>query len=288
MKCSVLQRQLLELERPDHPPIELLTHLARCPACRAWQRHLLQLETDVRQLPMPASTTRDDFLRRLLIGTSASTPGPEPIPELAPPPDLPTPERGTLPLRSFRPPLGRRERGVRKLALATGLAAGLLLFVLGWTAWLLPTNPLDTKQANSKQPAPDPLLAALVKHNLHLAATAKPRERVETLAALAEELHGEMRSLAHAGTAEDLKTLAALYEKVVRQGVLEQAGRLPAGQRQQVLKPIAGRLSLVSNEAEQLATEVAADRVEALQSMAKAARDVKEKLLALAKEEALS
>jgi hypothetical protein len=286
MKCSVLQRQLLELERPDHPPIELLTHLARCPACRAWQRHLLQLESDVRRLPVPASTTRDDFLQRLLVGTSSPVPVPEFTGEVVPP-ELPVPEPDTLPIRPFRTTLGRRERGVRKLALATGLAAGLLLFVLGWTAWLLPNNGPGTRQASKPAP-PDPLLAALVKHNLHLAATAKPRERVETLAALADELHGEMRSLARAGTAEDLKTLAALYEKVVRKGVLEQASQLPAGQREQVLKPIAGRLSLMANEAEQLATEVEADRAEALKSMAKAASDVKEKLLALAKEEAIS
>jgi hypothetical protein len=279
MKCSVLQRQLLELERPDHPPVELLTHLARCPACRAWQRHLLQLESEVRQLPVPASTTRDDFIRRLLVGTQHEMP---PVQALAPP-DLPLPERGTLPIRPLRTTLGRRERGVRKLALATGLAAGLLLFVLGWTALLMPPKPSDTRQANKPAAVPDPLLEALVKHNLRLAATAKPRERVETLAALAAELHGEMRSLAHAenSTPEDLKALAALYAKAVRQGVLKQAARLPDDQRQQVLRPIADRLSREANEAEQLAAEVGADRAEAIKSMAEAARDVKEKLLAL-------
>jgi hypothetical protein len=279
MKCSVLQRQLLELERPDHPPVELLTHLARCPACRAWQRHLLQLESEVRQLPVPASTTRDDFIRRLLVGTSAAVPGPEPVPALSPPP----PERGTLPIRPLRTTLGRRERGVRKLALATGLAAGLLLFVLGWTALLMPPRSPDTRPPGKQAAAADPFLAALVKHNMRLAATAKPRERVETLAALAAELHGEMRSLAHAenSTPEDLKTLAALYEKVVREGVLERAGQLPVEQRQQVLRPIADRLSREANEAEQLAAEVAADRAEVIKSMAAAARDVKQKLLDL-------
>jgi hypothetical protein len=285
MKCSVLQRQLLELERPDHPPLELLTHIARCPACRAWQRHLLQLERQVRLLPVPASTTRDDFLQRLLVGTSAPAENGEPARAAVPPP-LPVPQRDTLPLRPSQT-LGRRERGMRKVALATGLAAGLLLFVLGWSAWLLPTN-LQDPRGNRPAPPSDPLVAALVKHNLHLAATARPRERVETLAALANDLQSEMRSLARAGNPDDLKTLATLYEQVLSDGILKQANRLPRDQRQAVLKPIAGRLSLASNEADQLAGEVDADRAESLRNMAKAARDVQRQLLELAKEEAIS
>jgi hypothetical protein len=286
MKCSVLQRQLLELERPDHPPIELLTHLARCPACRAWQRHLLQLESQVRLLPVPSSTTQEDFIQRLLVGAPSSGSGRETAEEM-PPLSLPLPEeRRTLPIRRSVA-LGRRERGVRKVALATGLAAGLLLFVLGWTAWLLPNNKSqDTHPNPAVTNNSDPLLAALVKHNLHLAATAKPRERVQTLAALAEDLHGEMRSLARAGTAEDLKTLAALYQRVLADGILKQAKRLPPEQQKEVLKPIADQLSQAANEADQLAVEAAADRAESLKSMALAARTANQQLLDLAKGEA--
>jgi hypothetical protein len=192
MNCDLLQRRLLSLERPERPPAEVQSHLAACPTCREWHRRLVRLEQDVRLLPVPVSTAGATFVARLRAGEMAPVEREE---TARPSASLPR-SRGQ-----------RRERALRKLALATALAAGLALFALGWWAaqWPQRHDPGRTSD----------LVAELVKHDIDLAGNTNPDTRLKVLATMANDLRGQAKPLASADYSEDLQLLAACYEEVV-------------------------------------------------------------------------
>jgi hypothetical protein len=261
MNCEAVQHCLLASERPARLAADVAAHLAECAACLEWHRQLVQMEDNVPLLPVPPSSGKERLLRRLLAEPPAP-PLPPPVP------------RHRLPMGLASLPHGaKKERAQRKLALASALAAALVLFALGWWGWQY--NPPRPPPAR-KPPATDPLLASLLKRDLSLVKADSPRKRVETLAELADDLHKGTQALARAARADDLDALAGWYEKV-RDGIVKQAGTLPDDeQRDKVLKRIADQLALAGRQADQLAaelTEQAPDSVKPLQRMASAARD---------------
>jgi hypothetical protein len=256
MTCKVVRTCLLSLEQPDRPPPEAADHLAACGSCREWHRRLVRLERGVAQLPVPASGARSRLLARIL--TEA--------------PARPAPQGAYAP-RSAEPAWKRHERRLKRLAIAAALSAALLLVAVGLWAWRL---------AHENTPAPpsrpavtgDPLLAKLMEQNIRLAGARTPRQRVEALRDLADDLHSEARSLtlADLGRNDDLEKLAGLYEKVVRDGLVKQARALPAAEHAELLTAIARRLGEVSTEADRQA-EQTPERAAALRTIAAAARD---------------
>jgi hypothetical protein len=234
MNCTVLQRRLLALENPRRPPAELLAHLARCAACRDWQRRLLELELRVPHLPVPPSSAKEQFIARLVTGEVG-------------------PRREHRPARmpvAGRIGPGARERHLAKVALVTALAAGLLMF---FSVIVILRNPRPSSPGTP--PAPDPLLATLLTRDLKLAApkTTRP-DRFRTLADLADDLEGQAQPLAEANAVDDLKALAEWYRQVVHDGVeaLGQARGVSAQDRDEV----ATRLDRASASATELAAKV--------------------------------
>jgi hypothetical protein len=237
MNCELLQHHLLALEDPGRPPAEMRAHLARCGACRAWQRRLLDVERSVPRLRVPPSHGRDAFVARLRAGARA------------------TPPRAA-----------RREVVLRKIALATSLAAGLLMFVVGFGAWQWPTppeRPPAAPQAHAK-----PFLARLVDHDLDLARSADPGPRLESLTGLADVLRGQADPLAQAGADDDLGTLVRLYRRVLEDGVLHQAPAVKAAEREMA----AERLAEGARRADELADRLADPCAAPVRDMAAAAR----------------
>jgi hypothetical protein len=180
VNCTIIQRRLLAAEQPERPAAEVQSHLAECPACRAWHRRLLHLERHIPLLPVPPSEGKAELLRHLL--------------RAAP--------REALPPTLRWATAGAKERALRKLSLAFAMAAALLLFALAWWAWphhtILPSPPL-----------PDFDKERIEK----VLATAKtPRERVLKLADLAEEVHREALGLEK--DADGLALKARLYSRV--------------------------------------------------------------------------
>jgi hypothetical protein len=248
MKCSVAQTRMLELERPDRPTPALRAHLARCPACQEWFHQFLQMERMVPQIPVPPSTGREQFLQRVLT---------EPLPD-----------RNGTPLPDFqqegvgRMAILRRERGMRKMALATGLAAGLILLAMGLIA-------LQPGSDRHDGPRAEGLVKKLLERDLQLASASTAQKRVEGLTALADELRTETRSLAKApNAADDLATLARLYGQVVSTGIVAQGRKVSAEER----GPIVDQLERASREANALAAQSPASAVP-LQQIADTARD---------------
>jgi hypothetical protein len=250
MNCSVLQRRLLELEKPDRPPPEVRAHLAACAGCRRWQRRLLLIEQRVPLIPVPPSSAKSAVMRRVLA---------EPAPAAKEPSRAEPPK-----FRPFSPTAAPGYRGPQKIALATALAAGLVLFAIGFWSLQPPKEP-------PKQHFSDSLTARLVQHDLKLAAATKPQEKVKVLAALAEDLHGETRALAKVARPEDLRALAGLYEKV-GQGLVTQAENLSFGERSQVLDRIMQQLADTADDAQELAKTVSPAAATHLLAIASAAQ----------------
>jgi hypothetical protein len=240
MKCSTFQTFLLAIENPDRPPAEVQAHLAGCAACQEWQHQLLHVERHVRDLPVPRSAARGDLVRKVLAE-----------------PALPIPGRR-----------GSKDRGLRKLSVAVSLAAALLLLALGLWVWRHEPGRRPTAGQG-----PYALVGDLMKPTLSMAVGATPINRIEALAQVAGGLHGETRLLARANAPEELRVLARLYDRVLREITGRHLNELPAAEHERVLPPIAGRLSWAELEAERLAKEVPEASAGPLRDIAASARD---------------
>jgi hypothetical protein len=253
MNCIIVQRRLLSLENPRHPPAELLAHLAGCAGCRDWLRRFVEMERSVPLLPVPATTAREAFLGRILTGEVM-------------------PRREVPPVR--RPVAGRidgqrRARGMRKAALAVALAAGLVLFVVIVAAMR------NHKPTGSGRPAADPLLASLLKRDLRLAEAPPPSERAKALVGLADDLQGQTDALARPDLVEDLKALAGWYKDVVQKaGAVALRQDVSAEQR----RALASQLEEERGKMELLARDVSEGCRLPLRDMATAAGDVSRSL----------
>ena len=174
-------------------------------------------------LPLPPSSAKDAFVRRFVRQGG------------------PVVRRVPLPW-----PTPAKERGLRKLSLAVAIAAVLAVFTLGLWSW--PPPP-------AAHTAPVPAWVAEVRHSKEqILALATPRERVERLTDLAATLQDKARAMTHAGDAENLTSLAALYGEVVESDLLEHAGSLSADDRPTVLKAVAVRFGEAESEFTQMAT----------------------------------
>ena len=161
--------------------------------------------------------------------------------------------------------------------MVAGIAASILLFVAGWWIWFNGSSPLPTGdvQVSVKDPATDPLVVELIQRNLKLARGNTPSEGVKAMADVADELQKRSR----AGV-EDMRVLARLYDRVVRERIIPGAKALPNSERILVLKPIAERLSDVESESSRLAEQanLPPNSVESFRLIASAAREGKEQL----------
>jgi hypothetical protein len=228
VNCTVIQRRLLAAENPEQPPVEILSHLAQCPSCRLWQRRLIQTERLIAQLPVPASTAKEQFLE------SMKEPGRRSVQHALVHPS-------SFILRPFK-----KERGLRKLSLAFTLAASLLVFALAWWAW--PHNPVAV--------LPDIAMKEQAKLEQRLSNSLRvdtTKARVLSLARLADEIHGEARELVD--NSERLEQWSRFYSRVIGQHLIEEARQLAAEDRQAVLEDIALRLRKAESDASRLATE---------------------------------
>jgi hypothetical protein len=282
MNCEKYQRRLLEALDPEEPPAEFAAHLTDCPACRAWQRRLSCIERHVPLLPVPESEGKARFLLRALND-----------------PDLLTP----------RPVLAaRRPLPMRRIALGLGGVAAAVAVLVGGAelASLIFRSPENQSQAiqakgaleksklstghtqgTSPTTAPMPaatLVARLMDCNVRLAQADTLRQRVEMLADMADVLRDEAKTLGNAAAPEALETVAVMYGKVVRDGIVPRARALPNTERREVLNPIAARLALVENDVEAVARNAGPTTAERLRRVSIVAREGDVQLRALVRE----
>ena len=271
MKCELVQRRLLSIENPAQAPADLRAHLAVCGVCRDWQHQLLLIERHVSHLPVPPSRAKARLLHQFLLEPATEGKGQKTAATL---PEAPVPPRRAA--RAFS-----RLRSFPYERLAASLAAAVLVLALGW--WLWPEGPAPLPPAASApvKPVADPLLTCLVRRDVRLARAETPRERLEILADLADDLRGEVQVLAQVTAGEELAELAKLYEQVVRDGIVKQAQALAAADRRQLLGSMASRLAGVERAVGRLARKVPPEHAPPLQVIVAAARMGSIRLLAL-------
>jgi hypothetical protein len=229
MNCQDLRRALAHLEEPQRPPAAIRSHLAGCSPCRAWHRQLTRIERAVPLLPVPASNGKARFVERVLAGQVPVAP-----------PDR-TPSR----------PINTRQ----KLALATALAAGLVLFAASFSALQLrrtPPTEVISKPATPSYPHAEKIMESVAR----LPRTATPRERMESLAAAADNVHRLSHDLARRSDGDGLRALAGWYEAVLQPQLVSQARVLPVNERALVLGTVASQLDRIIGETTDVALQM--------------------------------
>jgi hypothetical protein len=269
MNCQNFQCQLLAAPDPGQPPAEVVAHLAECPACLAWQQRLTRLERQIPQIPIPRSREgKRELFRKLHAGKGGEW-------------EAPRKDRvggsQTQPLANSHSPTIPWLHGL------TLAAAGLLLLVSGWV--LFKGSPTPQAARHDRQPPPrDPLLAHLLDHSVQLSQSSTPRQRVEQVRRLVDDLHRrteDLRPLASQGT---LKQLARLYERVVQDVVVESARQVPLDERRAVLLPVAEQLLRVSDQTELWMQEGNGTDLEPLRQIGQVARAGDQQLRSLVQE----
>jgi ABC-type transporter Mla MlaB component len=250
MKCKHAQKTLLATSGRRKLSTEVQEHVAECARCRQWKTKLTAIDRGVFLIPTPSGTdAKNAFLAEFLH---------EPVIEPSPGWKLKLP-------------------GTRWQQALAGIAAAVVL-VLAFSGVLKRERNIPV--ASSSQT--DPLLAKVMERNLTLATADSATKRVQTLSDLADDLDSQTRQLALVAHADDLQTLAKLYDEVLKTGIVKQAGEVRLEDRQNVLKPIADRLLIASRQMRQDAIEMP-NNAEPLKQMAQAADEANQKLRILIK-----
>ena len=260
MNCRSYQESLLKLDLPDQAPAELQTHLGGCEQCRELQRRLVLLQDSVKQLPLPAALSRLEFLQRFLSADAADLANGTLTGGATEPAAMPLPAP-TIPdlAQQKRPPWIWYT--VMALACAMGLA--VVAIRLLWHEEVVP--PVAATAGLN------PVIQRLVDCNRRLAHGATAQTQVEALADMADDLFVEAQRHAR-NQPEEVKAMAALFEKVVKDGVLKSASRLPPERRRTILTPIIDRLSRTAQEAETVAVKSDSQAADSLRRLGDVAR----------------
>ncbi|OWK37973.1 hypothetical protein [Fimbriiglobus ruber] len=266
MKCEVVQNRLLALPDSHRVPDDLRAHVTTCTGCTAFLATAARLDGLLAALPVPQSSAdvKAAFLERV---TEAG-------PVIKRIPTIPRPD-STIDLRAVLMKNGRWKY-------AGALAASLLIGAGVWVAVGGKRAPGQPETVALKHE----LLNREVKHFDELANATTPPERIAVWSAVAADLRGEAKALYVAAQEPEMRALARMYEKAVREGVVAQAELLspapmPTAEKREALTEAANRLTEAEAEATSLAATAPPQSKNALLAIAKTAKDGKTKLLAL-------
>jgi hypothetical protein len=272
MNCEVVQRQLLSGASPEAPTAAASAHLADCAACREWLVRLVQMERALPFLPVPpAEAARSALMRRILSQKAGNAPPAKPRrrPSVAM-------VLGSWIMDPHSSPRRRVAAG-----LVAGVAAALLLFVIGWLVWY-GDGSAGNPSAVPKAPI-DPLALELRRYKIETGDTTNPRDRVKVMANAAEDLRGRAVSLPP-GADDELIALAQLYTRVIDDGVVKTAEGLSSDERHALPGSIADDLGKAVTQWHQLSqqTGLSERAIRALERAALAARNGNARLKELA------
>jgi hypothetical protein len=267
MSCDVIRNRLLALPDPAGVPADLRAHLDGCDPCRRYLDRYLLLNAELAALPAPPG---GDAKAAFLDSLTAAGPVIKSIP--------------TLPARTGS---GSWRAVARRVPLgpAAGLAAAV---VVGVGLWANRGGPKPV-QADPGVGTRHELLARVVALDGKLARAGTVQERIPLLtdmaAALATETGGVYLA---ARTKDDTRSLADMFDRVVRDGIVKQAGKfreedrlVPAAERHRVLTAAIDALTAAAAETTAMVRSAPPQVKEDLERMAKRAEDGRQALLRL-------
>ena len=252
MTCDDIQTRLFALPDPGRPPADLRPHLKTCPRCAAVLAAIAEVESAVARMPVPdGSAAKVEFLKRFTDPTVIT---------LAPAP-------------ARKPSRFRWQH-------AAGLAAGVLVAIGGW--FVNRPGP-EVVRAGPRHD----LLQKEVRHVVELTKAKSADERMVIWTKAAIDFQDEMETLYQVAPQYDLDALAGMFARVVDEGVIGQAEKLPPflppADRHAQLTDAAGRLGTVETKAKKLLKTARLDAKPFLERMARKAKDGKDRLDQLAR-----
>jgi hypothetical protein len=262
MNCSSARNRVLAATNPATIPESLRGHFDQCPACRAWQAKVIDIERVVVAMPVPPASGK---AKRDLLAQFASTAVAQ---KKAKPPrttPAPTPLAKPAPTRE---PLGER--------LARMWPAGLVAaaILVGAIAWAVLSGDGSKDQPMAKAPA-DPMLEKVVAAKVKLDTAPNNSARIDVLAGLAMNLHEEAGALSKVTPGDEMTSLATMYRQVVQEALVPHARALSEDERKATLPKYREQLEKAEQEANRLAAEapVGSDRpLKEIAEVAKAGR----------------
>ena len=259
--CQAAQNRIFALPDPRQVPDPLRSHLDGCASCRRWWAGVGQLERLLAGLPAPPPAAD----RKALLLDELTSAGPviRSVPAAVPH------DRFRLPAGVWKP-------------LAAVAAAGLAV----GGAWVLVKGSGKPNVTQAAAPR-HPLLESVVKRDVALSRAGTPADRLRALGDMADDLQTEARDLARVANPDELRDLARWYDRVVREGLVKQAAKLPVhalppAEKVALLDALAARLAASGTAADELAKEAPPGAKEPLRRISEAAREGHQRLTALA------
>jgi hypothetical protein len=248
MNCDTARNRLMAQPDPSAVPAPLAAHLDACPACQAWHQLLVRIDEGVIATAPVAGGSR---AKRKLIAQFREAVPAAPKPVVAPAASKSKPLARPAP--TVQPAPARQSVGERLARLWPGglVAAALLIGVLVWAS---------LRGGKNNEPViatlpPDPFLERVVVAKVKLDTAPEATARLAVLDALERGIHDEATTLSKVTPGAEMESLARLYERVVSDGMVEQARLLGQDEKKAKLGPFRDRLV----EAEQTANRLAAE-----------------------------
>jgi hypothetical protein len=252
MNCPQVTHWLLGTDNLRSVPAEIGAHLGACPRCRRRRSRLRRLNHIVAHLPAPVA---DPAARARLLQRIAATPPGQPAVIVS--------------RRPWRQVLSR--------------AAMIALLIGGFSVFALHVGNPDPSTVVASE---TDFVGRLVDCHVQLAEGLPPEERCQVFAEMAQDLRKEALRQAGEEDSSGVVALASLYDRVLRQGVLQRLGRLPVDKQQAIARAVAADMRSAENEAREAVLSARPGSAAALKRIATTSREIGEVLEALGGNEA--
>ena len=255
MTCEAVQNRLLALPDPMSATGDVRDHCEQCERCAPFAARAVELDAELAAIVVPAYSpeVKAAFLARIRMAGPVIQSVPSPL------------FRSSVSLKELlsRIPV----RPILAVAAAVVVSLGI------WS--VVPAKRLPVPEPEAMR---HDLLKKVVRYNTDLAVLTGPKDKIAKLSELAVDLRNETRALSLAAQKDEMVSLAGMFDKVVQEGIVTQAGlwnplTTTPGERQAVLNAAASELIQTANEANTLATSASMQVQPQLLRIAKTARD---------------
>jgi hypothetical protein len=248
MNCETCRNAILAAERTAQPGADARDHLTGCAACQAFAGKAARLDDLLTRLPAPHAFRAKAKLIATLKDSQLAVPG------------------SKVPL--YRKLLWNPIPGV----------AVLVVLGVGGFFYL-------SKKAPQPEVAQKPRHELLSKEMANVVKLAKADSAPDRLAVWTEwatDLRGETRDLYKVAQADELGSLARMYDKAVAEGIVRQAKLLPRHmdieEKQKLLKTADAKLAEAAAEAERLLAEAPPQAQKPLKQIVETSREGRKQL----------